>query len=87
MNKSEAVALRAISREALAALGDGKIAYVKRMLSDDITRLYPEAPDLEPGVMFFALFGADGSPILLADSAQAAAATAWEQELETVSVH
>jgi hypothetical protein len=87
MDKSEAMALRAISREGLAGLGDGKIAYVKRMLSDDITRLYPEAPELEPGVMFFALFGADGSPILLADSAQAAVATAWEQELETVSVH
>lgn len=88
MNKNDVFStLRGISREELAGLGDGKIAYVRQMLSEDIVRLYPEAPDLQPGQTFFALLGADGSPILLADSRQAAVATAWEQELETVSLH
>jgi hypothetical protein len=87
MEKNQVTVQRGMSREDLAGLGDGKIAYVRRMLSDDITRIYPEAPELEPGKIFFALLGADGSPILLADSREGAVATAWEQELETVSIH
>jgi hypothetical protein len=35
----------------------------------------------------FALLGADGSPIMLTDSKDAAITNAWENELETVSLH
>ena len=35
----------------------------------------------------FALHAADGTPIMLTDSREAAVANAWSQELETVSVH
>ena len=35
----------------------------------------------------FALHAADGTPIMLTDSREAAIANAWSQELETVSVH
>jgi hypothetical protein len=76
-----------ITAEQLAILGGGKIAYVKTMQSDEINRLFPQAPDLEPGVELFALLGADGTPILLTDSKEAAIANAWENELETVSLH
>lgn len=82
-----AAAERLITAEQLAGLGDGKIAYVKTMQSDEINRLFPEAPDLTPGVELFALLGADGTPILLTDSKEAAIANAWENELETVSLH
>lgn len=78
---------RFITAEQLAGLGGGKIAYVKTMQSDEINRLFPQAPDLEPGMELFALLGADGTPILLADSKEAAIANAWENELETVSLH
>jgi hypothetical protein len=70
-----------------AQLGEGEIAYLKLMRAEEINRLFPQAPELEPGSRFFALLGADGSPILLADSRAAALANAWEHELETVSVH
>ena len=76
-----------VSPQELAALGDGKLAYVKQMLSDDIIRLYPGAPTLEPGMKLFALLSADGSPIMLTDSRDAAIAGAWEQELSTVALH
>jgi hypothetical protein len=76
-----------ITAEQLAILGGGKIAYVRTMQSDEINRLFPQAPDLEPGVELFALLGADGTPILLTDSKEAAIANAWENELETVSLH
>lgn len=76
-----------ITTTELASIGDGRLAYVKEMSSDEVNRLYPQAPDLEPGLELFALLGADGNPILLADSREAAVANAWEQKLETVSLH
>jgi hypothetical protein len=76
-----------ISPEALAVLGGGKIAYVKVIRSEDVQALFPQAPKLQPGMLLFALHAADGTPIMLTDSREAAIANAWSQELETVSVH
>jgi len=76
-----------ISPEALAHLGDGRIAYVKTIRSEDVPALFPQAPQIAPGLKLFALHGADGTPIMLTDSREAAVANAWSQELETVSVH
>jgi hypothetical protein len=76
-----------ISPEALALLGGGKIAYVKAIRSEDVASLFPQAPHIAPGVQLFALHAADGTPIMLTDSREAAIANAWSQELETVSVH
>ena len=71
----------------LATLGEGEVAYVKPMSSDEIRRVFPEAPELAPGLALFALLSASGNPILLTDSRDAAVANAWAQDLETVSVH
>lgn len=76
-----------ISPEALAALGGGKVAYVKAVRSEDVKSMFPQAPELQPGMQLFALHAADGTPIMLTDSREAAVANAWSHELETVSVH
>jgi hypothetical protein len=76
-----------ISPEALALLGGGKIAYVKTIRSEDVHAMFPQAPELQPGLQLFALHAADGTPIMLTDSREAAVANAWSHELETVSVH
>jgi hypothetical protein len=78
-----------ITPEALAHLGDGRIAYVKTIRSEDVRALFPQAqmPQIPPGQKLFALHAADGTPIMLTDSREAAVANAWSQELETVSVH
>jgi len=76
-----------ISTEALALLGGGKIAYVRTVRSEDVPILFPQAPEIAPGLTLFALHAADGTPIMLTDSREAAVANAWSQELETVSVH
>jgi hypothetical protein len=76
-----------ITPEALAHLGDGRIAYVKTIRSEDVPTLFPRAPQIAPGLKLFALHAADGTPIMLTDSREAALANAWSQELETVSVH
>jgi len=77
----------AISQEALAHLGDGRLAYVKTIKSEDVASLFPQAPKIEPGIELFALHGADGTPIMLTDTREAALANAWSQELEPVSLH
>lgn len=76
-----------VSPETLATLGEGHIAYVKQICSEDVPGLFPQAPHLAPGMKLFALHAADGTPIMLTDSREAAIANAWSNELETVSVH
>ncbi len=76
-----------ISAEALAHLGDGQIAYVKTIRSEDVHALFPQVPEIQPGLKLFALHAADGTPIMLTDSREAAIANAVSQQLETVSVH
>jgi hypothetical protein len=77
----------AITQEALAHLGDGRLAYVKAIRSEDVANLFPRAPKIEPGIQLFSLHAADGTPIMLTDTREAALASAWSQELEAVSVH
>ena len=76
-----------ISTEALAGLGGGKIAYVRTIRSEDVQKEFPQAPELAPGTLLYALHAADGTPIMLTDSREAAIANAWSNELEAVSVH
>jgi hypothetical protein len=76
-----------LTPQEFAHLGDGSVAYVRTINSEDVARLFPQAPALRPGLKLFALLGADGSPIMLTDSKDAAIANAWEHELETVSLH
>jgi hypothetical protein len=85
--KTAAVLHPILTPAEFASLGAGEVAYVKAMTSDEISRLYPQAPQLEPGLSLFALLGADGSPIVLTDSRETATANAWEHDLKTVSLH
>jgi hypothetical protein len=76
-----------MTEQAFSVLGGGKVAYVKPIRSEDVHALYPQAPELEPGMKLFALHAADGTPILVTDSREAAIANAMTHELEMVSVH
>ena len=76
-----------LTQDAFAHLGDGRLAYVKAIRSEDVRTLFPQAPQIAPGVMLFSLHAADGTPIMLTDSREAALANAWSQELEAVSLH
>ncbi len=77
----------AITQEGLAHLGDGRLAYVKPIRSEDVASMFPQAPQIAPGLMLFALHAADGTPIMLTDTRESAIASAWSNELEAVSVH
>ena len=87
MTSNEHDTNHAVSPEALALLGGGRLAYVKAIRSEDVAKMFPQVPQIAPGMQLFALHAADGTPIMLTDSREAAVANAWSQELETVSVH
>lgn len=70
-----------------AALGEGQIAYVRPIRSDDVRAIFPQAPELQPGLQLFALLSASGAPILLTDSRDTALANAWAQDLQPVSLN
>jgi hypothetical protein len=76
-----------MTQDALAHLGDGHLAYVRAIRSEDVAGLFPQAPQIQPGLKLFALHAADGTPIMLTDTREAAIANAWSNELEAVSVH
>ncbi len=87
MTENETKMKTTIGPAELAALGEGQVAYVKAMRSDEIRELFPQAPQMAPGLKLFALLSASGTPILLADSRDAAVANAWAHDLQTVSLH
>ncbi len=77
----------ALTPEQFAHLGGGTVAYVKAMKSDEVLRLFPQVGPVQPNMTLYALLAADGSPIVLTDSKDAAVANAWEHDLHPVSVH
>ncbi len=38
-----------ITQDALAHLGDGRLAYVKAIRSEDVAGMFPQAPEIAPG--------------------------------------
>lgn len=71
----------------LARLGGGEVAYIKVLSAEEARQLFPAVEGLPAGVRLFALHGADGSPLALTDSRQAALSHAMEGELAIASVH
>ncbi|KAA0968540.1 DUF1150 domain-containing protein [Aureimonas fodinaquatilis] len=71
----------------LAALGEGHVAYLRRMSSDDIRARFPTAQSIRPGIKLWALFSADGTPLAVSDDRGSILASASENELQTVSLH
>jgi hypothetical protein len=76
-----------ISEIELARLGDGQVAYIKPMTSAEARRMFPSIKGLPRGIDLYALHAADGTPIALTDSRQAAVGHAIDGELEIASVH
>ena len=76
-----------LSLSELAHLGSGEVGYIRKIRSEDVSRCFPEAPDMEPNLDLWALFGADGTPILLTDNRSSTFFKAAEDDLKTVSLH
>lgn len=86
-NRERLSMLPTMSMSELAKLGGGKIAYIKMMTSDEAKEMFPAIEGLPTGINLFALHAADGTPLALTDSHQAAVGHAMGDELEIASVH
>jgi hypothetical protein len=76
-----------MSMSELAKLGGGKVAYIKIMTTDEAKEMFPAIEGLPQGINLFALHAADGTPLALTDSHQAAVGHAMGDELEIASLH
>jgi hypothetical protein len=76
-----------ISQQDLARLGGGAVAYIREIESDEAIRLLGSPPSLPPSSRMFALYNADGSPVSISATREAAVGSAFEHELMPMSVH
>lgn len=70
-----------------AHLGEGSVAYLRKISSDELRGRFPGLTDVSPGLELWALFAANGQPILLSDVRERALAGAMENDLVTVAIH
>ncbi len=76
-----------LTKEQFAHLGEGAVAYVRKISSDDLKARYPGLDEVAPGLDLWALFSANGTPILLTDERDSALAGAFQNDLQAVSIH
>ncbi len=76
--------LTAENTEKLAQMGSDVIAYMREMTVEEIKASFPETPDLEQGQTYWALFGADGAPLMLASERVDIASSAFYNNLKPV---
>ncbi|SFJ24973.1 DUF1150 family protein [Aerobium aerolatum] len=71
----------------LAMIGEGSVAYFKEIDSAELRGKFPGMPDIEPGTRLWAVFAANGRPIMLTDARDAALAGVLQNDLTPVSLH
>jgi hypothetical protein len=77
----------AVTPDELAHIGEGVVAYLREFDSTDLQGKFPGMPEMAPGTKLWAVFAADGRPILLSDERERALAGALQKELVPVSIH
>ena len=76
-----------LTPEQLARLGGGVLGYVREIDVSDAKALLGEGMALPPKAKLFALYNADGSPVSISGTREAALGSAFEHELTPASVH
>jgi hypothetical protein len=76
-----------MSEVELARLGGGEVAYIKPLSAVEASQMFPMIEGLPKGINLFSLHAADGTPIALTDTLQAAIGHAEEGELLIAPLH
>ena len=79
--------LTTLTPEQLASLGGGVLAYVREIEAKDAKVLLGEGMVLPPKAKLFCLYNADGTPVSISGTREAALGSAFEHELTPASVH
>jgi len=75
-----------ISPDQLQAIGNGTLAYVKKIEAEVAAKLIGQPIQLTQGQELFCLYNANGAPISISQSYDAAVGSAMEHELVSVMV-
>jgi hypothetical protein len=76
-----------LTPEELAQLGNGALSYIKEVEGKDVLRMVGPQAQVAPDAKLFCLFNANGAPISVSGTREAAAVSAYEHELLPISVH
>ncbi|MFL5259698.1 MAG: DUF1150 family protein [Hyphomicrobiales bacterium] len=76
-----------VSAPQLAVLGTGSLGYIREIDSDYAGKLLGPRINVPDGIRLYCLYGADGTPVSISGSWEAAVANALEHELTPVSIH
>lgn len=71
----------------LAHLGEGHVAYMREIDSEELLGKFPGIAEVAPGLKLWAVFAADGRPIMLTDGRASAIAGVLQNDLTPVSIH
>ena len=73
--------------EELAQLGNGALSYIREVEGRDVIKMVGQQAQVAPDAKLFCLFNANGSPISISGTREAAADSAAEHELVAISLH
>lgn len=79
--------LEAVTPEALARMGGGQLGYVREIAIKDAKLLLGDEMQIPPKARLFCLYGADGTPVSISGSLEAALGSALAHDLIPASVH
>lgn len=75
------------SLENLAEFGAGQIGYFREFERNEALRHFPDAAAIKTAEKLWALFGADGTLLLLTENRTSVFFKAMEDDLKTVTLH
>jgi hypothetical protein len=87
MNTSNDKRALELSPEELAQLGNGALSYIREIEGRDVIRMVGPQAHVLPDAKLFCLFNANGSPISISGTREAAIGSAVEHELIPASLH
>lgn len=76
-----------LSPEDLAVLGEGALGYIREIEAREAKRLLGGEALVTSNAKLFCLYNADGTPVSISGSREAAVGSAFEHELMPMSVH
>lgn len=71
----------------LAGLGIGEVAYIRSIGGEAASAMLGGRVAIPAGQTLFCLYMADGTPVAISDSREAAVANAMQHDLTPISVH
>ena len=87
MNTNDVKKTVELTTQDLALLGEGALGYIREIEIQEAQRLLGDQASVAPNSRLFCLYNADGTPVSISGSREAALGSAFEHELMAMSVH